>query len=176
MTTFETALLQFTENKVYNFYLHVPKTIGDQYANGLDRRVVCSFVQSGKKIQTGLVPYSEGYFILINQPLLKELNLQPGESITINIQKDESEYGMPMPEELDITLKQDIEAREYFLQLTEGKKRNLIYIVNQVKNTDSRLRKSLAIAAHLVEVQGKLNFKMLNEKIKEFNQQRHLKP
>jgi hypothetical protein len=53
--------------------------------------------------------------------------------------------------------------------LTKGKQRGLIYIVTKVKNTNSRLNKSLAIIEHLKDVKGNLEYKMLNEKIKYYN-------
>ncbi|MBE62878.1 MAG: hypothetical protein CMB89_11005, partial [Flammeovirgaceae bacterium] len=70
---------------------------------------------------------------------------------------------------------QDKLASEFFHDLTPGKQRNLIYIISKVKNTDSRINKALAIIDHLTERNGKLDFKLLNEKIKEYNQRGKLK-
>ena len=86
-----------------------------------------------------------------------------------------SKYGVDMPEELQAALDQDPLAMEFFDLLTPGKQRNLIYLVNKVKNTNSRINKALAIIDHLTEMQGKLDFKLLNEKIKEYNQRGKLK-
>lgn len=66
-------------------------------------------------------------------------------------------------------LDQDEQGNELFHALTKGKQRSLVYLVTKVKNSDSRLNKSLAIIEHLKDVKGQLDFKMLNEKIKYYN-------
>lgn len=87
----------------------------------------------------------------------------------IQAQKNSSEYGLEMPEELAMVLEQDEEAKSYFDELTKSKQRSLIYIVLKVKNTDSRVRKALTIAAHLQQSKGTLDFKKLNEWTKYYN-------
>ena len=72
-------------------------------------------------------------------------------------------------------LEQDEEGSKYFHQLTPGKKRSLIYLVGSVKNIDSQLNKGLAILDHLKAEQGNLDFKKLNQLIKEYNQRSKLK-
>ena len=55
------------------------------------------------------------------------------------------------------------------MSLTPGKKRTLLYLVGNVKNSDSRIRKSLAIADHLTVNKGQIDFKLLNEAFKAYN-------
>jgi uncharacterized protein YdeI (YjbR/CyaY-like superfamily) len=74
-----------------------------------------------------------------------------------------------MPEELQVLLDQDDMGNELFHALTKGKQRSLVYLVSKVKNSNSRLNKSLAIIEHLKDVKGKLDYRMLNEKIKYYN-------
>ena len=74
-----------------------------------------------------------------------------------------------MPIELQELLYQDPEGSNYFESLTPGRKRNLIHIVSVVKNTNSRLNKALAIVHHLKEFEGKLDFKILIQTIKHYN-------
>ena len=95
--------------------------------------------------------------------------MQLGDTINVKLQKDTSQYGIPMPEELQIAMDQEEGAFAYFEALTVGKQRTLIYLVSKVKNTDSRIKKGLAIAFHLAESKGNLDFKRLNELIKHYN-------
>ena len=81
-------------------------------------------------------------------------------------EKDTSKYGMPMPEEFEEVLSTDLDGQKYFEQLTDGKKRNLIYMVAKVKNVDLKVAKSLIILDHLKANEGKLDFKLLNEAMK----------
>lgn len=95
--------------------------------------------------------------------------MQPGQMLHLCIEKDLSEYGMPMPEELQELLDQDEDAWLLFKKLSAGKQRTLIYIVTKVKNTNSRLNKAFAIVHHLKEDRGIVDFKRLGELIKEYN-------
>jgi len=115
------------------------------------------------------MPKDGAYFILINKQVRDQLGLALGDPVEIRLEADQSEYGMPMPDELQVTLAQDEMASRHFHALTPGKQRNLIYIVSRVKSTDSRIRKALAIAEHLNASRGKLDFKALNEVIKRYN-------
>lgn len=77
---------------------------------------------------------------------------------------------MEMPQVLEAVLEQDPDGSQHFHALTLGKQRNLIYLVSQVKNEQSQMKRSLAMMEHLRENRGELNFKMLNELIKRYNQ------
>lgn len=166
-------LAQFEDTRVYNCYVHIHTHVAEEFIEGNNRRIKC-LIADQITIQSSLMPYPDGYFILINQKIISKLKLKIGDSFQIKIEKDHSDYGMEMPEELATLLNQDTEGNTYFHELTPGKQRNLIYIVSQVKNTDSRLLKSLAILDHLKEASGKLDFKLLNLKIKEYNHHRKM--
>jgi len=66
-------------------------------------------------------------------------------------------------------MEQEPEAKLVFDKLTPGKQRTLIYIVNKVKNPESRMKKAQAISHHLKVCQSNLDFKQLNELIKYYN-------
>jgi len=173
MIQFTTTLQKFDSN-LWGFHLPVPSTIADQFIEGSDKRVICR-INDEIRIQNALMPYSEGYFLLLNKDLVKKLNLTIGEDVKLKLEKDRSEFGLPMPETFRTLLEQDIDANRYFEQLTPGRKRSLIYIVGKVKNIDSQLNKGLAILDHLKSAKGKLDFKKLNQLIKEYNQRAKLR-
>lgn len=172
MNTFTTILQKFDSN-LWGFHLPVPTEIADQFIEGNDRRIVCT-INSTIQIQGALMPYSEGYFILLNKNLVDKLHLSVGDDVLLQLQKDRSEFGMPMPESFHALLHQDAEGNQYFENLTPGKKRSLIHIVGKVKNIDSQLNKGLAILHHLKLEKGQLDFKKLNQLIKEYNQRSKL--
>ena len=118
------------------------------------------------------MPSGEYWFIMVNASLRKKLDLSVGDKVTISIVKDHTDYGMDMPESFSVLMDQDLAGKAYFDTLTPGKKRTLIYLVANVKNMDSQLRKGMAILDHLKEAEGKLDFKVLNQKIKEYNRLR----
>ncbi|MEO0403584.1 MAG: YdeI/OmpD-associated family protein [Bacteroidota bacterium] len=117
----------------------------------------------------------DDWFFLINKKRLGELGLSEGDPIHVAIKPDESPYGMDMPEEFEVLLDQDEAAMEAFLKLTPGKRRNLIYIVSQVKSPAIRLRRANVIAKHIVTQKASIDFKLLNQEIKAANQLAKLK-
>lgn len=112
---------------------------------------------------------NDTYYITVNKQVQKELGAQMGDEIEISLQIDTSKYGMPMPIELQTALEQDSLADHYFHDLTPGKQRNLIYIVNQAKQSETRIKKALVIVNYLLSTSGKLDFKELNLAFKDAN-------
>ena len=173
---FKTYLAKFSksDSKVYSLHLPIPESVAKEIIEKKSKRVRCE-LNSQETITTGLMPSKKYWFLLINQDLQKKLQIQIGDEVDVEMTPEVSKYGVEMPEELQATLDQDTLAAEFFDLLTPGKQRNLIYLVSKVKNSNSRINKALAIIDHLTEMQGKLDFKLLNEKIKEYNQRGKLK-
>ena len=108
------------------------------------------------------------YFININKERRKQLGLQLGDTVTATIENDESKYGMPMPEVMEVLLAQDEEANKYFHELTAGKQRSLLHIIGKPKTESTRLRKAIVITEYLKTNRGKLDFKELQIAFKEY--------
>ena len=172
MAQFKTTLQKFDSN-LWGFHLPVPSTIADNFIEGNDRRIIC-WINGKLRMQNALMPYSEGYFLLINKDLVKKLDLSVGKEVKLKLEKDRSEFGLPMPESFRALLEQDTEGNQYFEKLTPGRKRSLIYLVGKVKKIDSQLNKGLAILDHLKSGKGHLDYKKLNQLIKEYNQRSKL--
>ena len=107
------------------------------------------------------------YFININKAIRDKLKLREGMPVEAALRKDNSEYGLPMPEELAELLAQDEEGDQYFHALSAGKQRTLLYIVGQPKTSDTRLRRALVVVDFLKVHSGKLDFKALYLALKE---------
>lgn len=162
------VVLRHFHNKLWSYYLFIPKKIGDQFIEEDNKRIICTLPNS-VKIQSGLMPKDEGYSIYMNNETQKKLGVEEGDMIEVTLEKDHSEYGLPLPESFEMLLDQDLEGRDFFKKLTMGKQRSLIYIISKVKSVNSQLAKGLAILHHLREAKGELDFKRLNELIKEYN-------
>ena len=154
---------------LWHFHFKVPQDIAREFIDGNNRRVICT-LNKVKKFPCALMPSGEeGCFINVNKEIRKELGLREGDAIEYSLEKDESEYGLPMPEELGELLKIDNEANDFFHALTPGKQRNLIYIVGKPKLSATRMHKALGITEFLKEHKGDLDFKLLNTFMKTFN-------
>lgn len=165
-----TAALDRLDSNLWGYYLPVPKDIADTISQEQkDRRVVC-MLNNKLSFQCALMPRGDGtYFIMVNKSNRDKLKLELGMAVEVSLKKDESEYGLPMPDEMAEVLVSDPEGDELFHNLTPGKQRNLLYIVNKVKNSDLRIHKALVIVEHLKQQQGSIDFKLLYEQLKPAN-------
>lgn len=163
---FKTTLKKF-EDKLWSYHIPVPNEIAEQFMDGNNRRVILT-IAGMREIQCALMPDGNaGWFLNVNKELRKKLALECGQKIQADIKKDESEYGMPMPEEMLELLQIDDEGNRYFHGLTPGKQRSLLFLIGKPKSSDTRLRKALMINDYLKSVGGKLDFKELNSFMKE---------
>lgn len=167
MISFEEKLGKFDFNH-WHYHIPVPEAIAAQMMDESHRRVLIWIKDSGP-YHMALMKAKECWYVLVNQELRKKLDLDEEKSFSVKIDRDHSEFGHDIPDEFQILLDQDEEGNNFFRALTPGKQRSLIFIVTTVKNSESRMRKSLAIIHHLKLAKGKLDFKQLNEWIKHYN-------
>ena len=161
-----TAKIENFNSTLWGHHVTVSKEIAQAFVIGNDRRVCCE-INEKFTFQCALMPHGDGdFFINLNKELRKKLNLEEGMEISIGLTKDTSEYGLPMPEELQELLLQDEEGNAIFHALTLGKQRTLLHIVGKYKSSDVRLTKAIIILNYLKSVNGKLDFKELNEAFK----------
>jgi hypothetical protein len=165
--SFISTLENFHTN-LWHFHTPVPEEIALAFIEGDNKRIICQLNEL-PPYPAALMKNKEYWFILINKSMHERLKIAEGEKLTVQIEKDHSEFGHEMPEELQVLLDQDELGNRYFYALTKGKQRSLVYLISKVKNSNSRLNKSLAIIEHLKESKGKLDYKQLNEKIKYYN-------
>jgi hypothetical protein len=97
-----------------------------------------------------VIPYNGGdAYISVNKPNFKKLSLTINNLVTIYLKEDKSEYGMPMPEELEALLEQDEMGKMRFDKLTKGKQRNIIYYVSQAKSVQVRIDRAITLIEKL---------------------------
>ncbi|MEE9374311.1 MAG: YdeI/OmpD-associated family protein [Saprospiraceae bacterium] len=167
MITFNSTVAML-DSQVYGYYLTVPKKISSQYQS-TDRRMIC-VLNVDVKIHCALMPKSNGeYMILLNKELRKKLNLKLGDTLMIQLEKDNSEYGMVLPEELVELWEIDPDGYRVFHTLTKGKQRALIYQMSQSKRSETKAKKIVAILEYLKTVNGKLDFREMNQFVKNYN-------
>ncbi|MDI1323325.1 MAG: YdeI/OmpD-associated family protein [Algoriphagus sp.] len=167
MISFEEKLGKFDFNH-WHYHIPVPDAIAEKMMDETHRRVLIWIKESGP-YHMALMKAKECWYVLVNQDLRKKLDLNEEKLFSVKIERDHSEFGHEVPDEFQVLLDQDEAGNEYFRSLTPGKQRSLVFIVTTVKNSESRMRKSLAIIHHLKLAKGKLDFKQLNEWIKHYN-------
>ena len=161
-----TAFIEISTNKLWGAHFAVPNLVSEALSGPEDKRVVCTLNEK-VEYQCAMLPRGDGSFLItVNKKIRDQLNLKPGSQVRVSLHKDESEYGLPMPEELAAVLEQDPEGSQFFHALTPGKLRTLLYIVGQVKSSDKRIARALAIVEHLKGNAGKLDYKQLHLHLK----------
>ena len=163
-----TSTLELSTNKLWGCHFSVPQLVADAMpVRDQTRRVVC-VLNEKTEWQCALVPRGDGSFLItVNKKLQTSLGIKPGSPVRISLRPDDSEYGLPMPEELAELLAQDEEGHRLLHALTPGKLRTLLYIVGQPKTSDLRLHRAIAVVEHLKAHGGKIDYKQLNVKLKE---------
>lgn len=152
--------------KLWSYHFKVPQAIARHYLEQGDKRVVCTLNDS-LEFQCAIMSAGDGvYFILLNKKIRDTLKLKEGSKVNVSLEKDTSEFGLPFPEELQAVLNDDAEGNRLFLALTPGKQRNIIYAVGQVKSSDGRIKRSLIMVDHLKRNGGKIDFRKLNQELR----------
>ena len=151
---------------VWDLAIYVPKEEAEKLTDLIDRRVLCT-INKAATIHSALMHNGDGnFFINVNKEIRKKLSLELGDDVSICLEKDDSKYGMPLPEELETAWELDPDGHTVFHTLTIGKQRSLVHIVGKPKSSEIRIRKALTMLEYLKSVDGKLDFKELNEAFK----------
>jgi len=162
---FETSLVQSTTGSGWHFLLVTKDIVGQFGFEDKFKRVVCT-MNGIESFQCALLPWGDLFYIIVNKKKRDALGIVAGDTVDVLLKKDESKYGLPMPEEFQEVLNQDPEGDRMFHGLTAGKQRSILYLLSRPKNIDVRIHQALLIVAHLKENDGKIVDKKLYEEMK----------
>jgi hypothetical protein len=137
-------------------FLVIDRSIVEKFGfEGKSKRVLCS-IKGTEAFPCALMPWGEFFYIMVNKDRRTKLGLEVGEMVEIELEKDESKYGMPMPEELQEVLNQDPDGNKLFHALTAGKQRSMMYYIGKINDIDKRIHASLIFLEHLKDNDGKI--------------------
>jgi bifunctional DNA-binding transcriptional regulator/antitoxin component of YhaV-PrlF toxin-antitoxin module len=163
-----TSVLKKSEHEFgWHFLRFDAKAVaGLKFEDKKSRRVVCT-INDSHTFQCALLPWTEGGFcIVVNKKIRDKLGISHGSKVKVELVKDESKYGLPMPKELREVLRQDREGDKLFHALTAGKQRTMLYYIAKTKDVDRRIHMSLIFVEHLKKNDGKIIFPQLSEELK----------
>jgi len=83
-------------------------------------------------------------FFTVSAALRKAAKIKEGDAVEVNFRLVDPKI-VDMPEELEVVLEQDEEAKKIWDTFTKGMQRSLIHYVTSVKNVDSRIKRSLEL-------------------------------
>lgn len=101
-------------------------------------------------------------YITFSKARMKTVGVDVGDTVTVFLEKDTSEYGFDVPIEFEEVLRQDEVANARFLSLPKGARRGIIYLVLQIKSSDKRIEKSIFYLENLKRApEGKITMRHL---------------
>jgi hypothetical protein len=131
-----------------------------------DKRLICN-INGSQDHHCAIMSNGDGtYYIMMNKDFVKTNKINIDEELDILLKKDDSKYGMAVPDFFEELCFQDPEADQIFHNLTAGKQRTLLHIVSKIKSEQKQLEKLMIIFDYLKSVNGKLDFKELNAAFK----------
>jgi len=86
--------------------------------------------------------------------------------VDVKVRRDESPYGLPLPEEFRELLRQDKVGNRVFHGMAAGKQRTLLYIIGKGKNSDQKIERSIIVTEHLKKNRGKIDYRRLTEELR----------
>jgi hypothetical protein len=129
------------------------------------RRVLCS-INGSDKFHCALMPDADQLYIIVNKKRRDELGIIAGDTVDVVLERDESKYGLPMPEEFRAVLDQDPEGDRVFHAMGKGAQRSAIYYLSRSKDSDRRIHETLIYIDHIKENDGKVIWSKLAKELK----------
>ena len=162
---FKTTLTKSPADSGWHFLIVKKEIVARFGFEGKFKRVVCS-INGGDGFQCALLPSGDLFYIIVNKKKRDSIGIAAGDTVRVELVKDESKYGLPMPDEFAEVLKQDADGDRMFHALSAGKQRSLIYLVSNVSDIDKRIHVALLVVAHLKENGGEVIGERLYQEIK----------
>ena len=160
------SVLTKSANESGGLYFPVPEKIALKFEKeDGTRRVVCT-ANGTLTFQCAVLPHKKGFYIGTNKSIRDALGIKAGDKVELELRRDESKYGCPMPEEFREVLNQDPQGDKFFHSLTPGKQRSILYFVGSVKDIDKRINTALKVIEHLKRNDGKLVHESLHDELK----------
>lgn len=141
----EQTIAQLEKRKGGYFFLKIDAEIVSKFKNKRQTRFLCT-IEEKLTFQCGLNHLGDGnFFIILSTKNLQIVGKTLGETIQYELNEDPSPLGVEMPEVLEAILEQDEAIKAIFEALTLGKKRNVIYQINKIKDIDKQVQKAIRI-------------------------------
>ena len=152
------ATLEITGGTSVWHILRVPRSAVAHFEfKGNIRRVICT-LNGVETFNCSLFPSKGNYFITLNKKLRERLDLKVGDRVRMELAKDESKYGMPMPDEFAEVLSQDMVGKRLFDAMSPGDQRLMLKLVGFVKDVDRRIARALVGVELLKLSEGRFDY------------------
>ena len=142
------AILQCSEGVGAHHFVEVPTEIAHQLTEKSKVRVICG-IHDRYEFQCALMPRKGQFFIGMGKKIIKAAKIEKGELLDLTLQKDDSKYGLILPEALQTIFDQDTLVNKRFHELTPGKQRSVIHYISKAKRLDTQTKRAMSIAENI---------------------------
>jgi bifunctional DNA-binding transcriptional regulator/antitoxin component of YhaV-PrlF toxin-antitoxin module len=157
------ARLELTDSTPAYHIVKFPKSLLEHFNFKRNlRRVICS-INDDEPYHCAVFPAKTHYMITVNKETRDRLGLGVGDEVRLEFVKDDSEFGMPMPEEFAEVLRQDEEGERLFRGLSPGDQRIMMKLVEYNKDVEKRIIRSLVGIELLKHNDGKFDYRMQHD-------------
>lgn len=142
--SFQQSIGQLEARKGGYFFLKVMAETVNQWEKKRATRLICE-IDDTVSYSCGLNHYGDGnFYIILATKALKALGKSLGDEVSFTLYPDPNPLGVEIPEVLQVLIDQDEEVKQSFNELTDGKKRSLIYTIVKVKDIDKQIAKIMS--------------------------------
>lgn len=144
---FQQPIRKLEKRKGGYYYFEIDSNVVNTFAKKRSTRLVCT-MENSISYSCGLNHLGNGnFFIIVATKYIQGLKKDLGDETFFEIKEDPNPLGVEIPEVLEVLLGQDKEANSIFQELSDGKKRSLIYTIKTIKDIDKQVQRSLAFLA-----------------------------
>ena len=128
----------------------VPDEIAMQFVTGRKPVRIRCRLNDSVNFQCAIRPMGGGgFYINVGTPIRQEAKIVFGQKLFVAIQKDDSEYGRDLPEELQELLAMDDEGNRLFQALLPSHQRGIIHYVAGAKSIQVRIDRAIMMINRL---------------------------
>lgn len=132
------------------FYIIVPDTVAKQFVTGRRPARVQCLVNGLVKFQCAIRPKGGGgFYINIGAEIRRAGKFVLGQTLFLEVHKDESEFGRDLPEELQELLEMDGDGKRLFHEALPSLRRAIIYHVSAAKSIQVRIDRAVMMINRL---------------------------
>jgi hypothetical protein len=125
--------------------LPVPEEIAGAWKKAKIRRLVGTI--NGHRVKRALMNHAGGGgFLIVSRDLMKSAGLGLKTPAVLAFQPDPTPDQPDMPEEFQVVLSQDADARKRWDSFTPGRQRSLLVYITGAKTEPTRIKRSLDLA------------------------------
>lgn len=158
------AAIEPPEASGYMHIIRVPPDVFHAFEGKKPVRVVVS-VAGKASWKAGLMSLGNGGgYISVSKQKIKTSGLAVGKKLPVTLEPDTDKETWPLPPEMDAALAFDDEARAFYEQLTDGKKRSITIFVGQAKSEQIRVDRALLVTENLRRYKGNVSVQQLFKK------------